>query len=255
MNVQLSLGTIYAFLLVLARVSGLFVFLPLSVFRNAPIVVRAALTFLTTIALYPAWPHLPDVSHSVGQLAGWALSEMGFGLVSGLAVGLLNEGFQIGAQVLGMPAGFGYAQTIDPASQADSSILQVITALMTGLLFFSLGLDGHLLRILAASLEKHPAGSWSISTASLESVIQLGAGMFSLGVRVALPVIALLLLLDVALALLGRMQQQLHLLSLAFPVKMIAALGVLIAIAPLMPKLFSGAAMRTMNALRHVAVF
>ena len=40
--------------------------------------------------------------------------------------------------------------------------------------------------------------------------------MLTTGLRLAMPVIALLLLLDVALALLGRMQQQLQLLSLAF---------------------------------------
>jgi flagellar biosynthetic protein FliR len=255
MTLGLPLSTIYAFLLVLARVAGLVAFLPVPAFRNAPMIFRAVLAFVTTIALFPVWPHLPDVPPSIGQLTVWAFSEMGFGLVAGLAVALLNEGFQVGAQVLGMPAGFGYAQTIDPNSQADSSVLQVITMLTTGLLFFSLGLDGVLLRILAGSLQKYPAGSWSLSAASLDSIIHLGAGMFSLGIRVALPVVALLLLIDVALALLGRMQQQLHLLSLAFPIKMMAALGVLTAIAPLMPKLFSGAAAHTISALWRLAGF
>ena len=83
---------------------------------------------------------------------------MGFGLVAGLAVAFLNEGFQVGAQVLGMPAGFGYAQTIDPNSQADSSVLQVLTMLTTGLLFFSFGIDSVVIRILAASFQKYPAG-------------------------------------------------------------------------------------------------
>jgi flagellar biosynthetic protein FliR len=255
MTLGLPLSTIYAFLLVLARVAGLVAFLTIPVFRNAPMIFRAVLAFATTIALFPVWPHLPDVSPSIGQLTVWAFSEMGFGLVAGLAVAFLNEGFQVGAQVLGMPAGFGYAQTIDPNSQADSSVLQVMTMLATGLLFFSLGLDGVLLRILAGSFQKYPAGSWSLSEASLDSMIHLGAGMFSLGIRVALPVVALLLLIDVALALLGRMQQQLHLLSLAFPIKMMAALGVLTAIAPLMPKLFSGAAAHTISALWRLAGF
>ena len=74
-----------------------------------------------------------------------------------------------------------------------------------------------MIRILAASFQKYPAGSWSFSAATMDTVIHLGAGMFSLGLRVALPVVALLLLIDVSLALLGRMQQQLQLLSLAFP--------------------------------------
>jgi flagellar biosynthesis protein FliR len=255
MTLGLPLSTIYAFLLVLARVAGLIAFLPVPAFRNAPMIFRAVLAFVTTIALFPVWPNLPDVSPSIGQLTVWAFSEMGFGLVAGISVAFLTEGFQVGTQVLGMPAGFGYAQTIDPSSQADSSVLQVLTMLTTWLLFFSLGIDHQILRILSASFQKYPAGTWSMSAASLDSVIHLGGGMFSLGMRIALPVVALLLLIDVALALLGRMQQQLQLLSLAFPIKMMAALGVLIAITPLMPKLFSGAVSHTISALWRLAGF
>jgi flagellar biosynthetic protein FliR len=255
MTLGLPLSTIYAFLLVLARVGGLVAFLPIPAFRNAPMVFRAVLAFVVTVSLFPVWPHLPDATPAIGQLTVWAFSDMGFGLVAGLAVAFLNEGFQIGAQVLGMPAGFGYAQTIDPNSQADSSVLQVLTMLITGLLFFSLNLDGVIIRILAASFQKYPAGTWSLTAASLDDVIHLGSGMFSLGIRVALPVVALLLLIDVALALLGRMQQQLHLLSLAFPIKMIAALGVLIAITPIIPKLFAEAASHTVSALWRLAGF
>jgi len=255
MTLGLPLSTIYAFLLVLARVGGLVAFLPIPALKNAPIIFRAVLAFVITIALFPVWPHLPGASPAVGQLAEWAFSEMGFGLVAGLAVAFLNEGFQVGAQVLGMPAGFGYAQTIDPNSQADSSVLQVLTMLTTGLLFFSFGIDGVVIRILAASFQKYPAGSWSLTAASLDDIIHLGAGMFSLGLRVALPVVALLLLIDVALALLGRMQQQLHLLSLAFPIKMMAALGILTVLAPVIPKLFSGAADHTISALWRLAGF
>lgn len=255
MTLGLPLSTMYAFLLVLARVGGLLAFLPLPAIRGAPMVFRAMLAFAVTIALFPVWPRIPNVDASIGQLTAWAVSEMGFGLVAGLAVSLLTEGFQVGAQVLGMPAGFGFAQTIDPDSQADSGVLQVVTMLITGLLFFSLGLDAAILRILAASFQEYPAGSFSFHAASLDILIHLGAGMFSLGLRLALPVVALLLLIDVALALLGRMQQQLHLLSLAFPVKMIAALGLLTALAPLMPKLFAGAAAHTLSALWRLAGF
>jgi flagellar biosynthetic protein FliR len=255
MNLSLPLSTLFAFLLVLARVAGLIAFLPLPAFKNAPMIFRAVLAFVITIALFPVWPHLANAQPSISQLTVWAFSEMGFGLVAGLAVAFLNEGFQVGAQALGMPAGFGYAQTIDPSSQADSSVLQVITMLTTGLLFFSFGLDGIILRILAASFQKYPAGTWSLTAASLDDVIHLGAGMFSLGLRVALPVIALLLLIDVALALLGRMQQQLHLLSLAFPIKMMAALGILTALAPVLPKLFSESAAHTVSALWRLAGF
>ncbi len=70
----------------------------------------------------------------------------------------------------------------------------------------------------------------------------------------ALPVVALLVMVDVALALLGRLNQQLQLLSLAFPAKMLIALVVLSWVAAVFPRVlleFSGhawaAARRTLG--------
>ncbi len=89
--------------------------------------------------------------------------------------------------------------------------------LFSGILFFSTGLDRQLIRLLAASFVKFPAGSWAPAAASLDGIVRLGSDMLSLGLRLALPVVALLILIDFALALLGRVQQHLQLLSTGLP--------------------------------------
>jgi flagellar biosynthetic protein FliR len=253
MTLGLPVSTLYAFLLVLARVAGWITFLPVPGFRNAPEMLRVYLALAITFALFPVWPALPNALPSLGELTAWAFAEAGFGLAIGLAVAFLTETFQIATQVLGLQAGYGYATTIDPTSQADAGVLQVVTMLISGLLFLSLGLDRQLLRVLAASFEKFPAGSWAPSAASLDGILRLGSGMFSLGLRVAMPVVALLLLLDISLAVLGRMQQQLQLLSLAFPMKMLAALALLSTLAPVFGRIFESAAARMLSALWQVA--
>jgi flagellar biosynthetic protein FliR len=235
--------------LVLARVAGLVTFLPVPGFRNAPDTVRVLLALAITFALFPVWPALPNVNPNIGQLAVWAFCEAGFGLAAGLAVAFLTESFQVAAQVAGFQAGYGFASTIDPNSQADSSILQVLASLSTGLLFFTTGLDHQLIRVLAASFERFPAGSWAPASANLDGIVRLGGEMLSTGLRLGLPVVAVLLLIDFALALLGRVQQQLQLLSLAFPAKMAAALVLLAMLAPVVPKMFGAAAERTLAAL------
>jgi len=238
-----------AFLLVLARVAGVVAFLPIPGFRSAPAPIRAVLALVLAFSLFPVWPSVPDTLPSFGQLTVLAFSETGFGLTAGLAVAFLTEGFQLAAQVLGLQAGYGFAQTIDPSSQADAGVLQVMMTLVTGLLFFASGVDHAMVRILAASFEKFPAGSWTPAAASLNGILHLGGGMFITGLRLAMPVIALLLLIDLALALLGRMQQQLNLLSMAFPVKMLAAISMLVALSPVIARVFEGAAGRTISAL------
>jgi flagellar biosynthetic protein FliR len=249
MTLGLPLSTLFAFLLVLARVGGFVTFLPVPGFRAAPDSIKIGLALVITFALFPVWPILPNAEPSLGQLTAWAFCEAGFGLLIGLAVLFLMEGFQIAAQVAAVHAGYGFATTIDPTSEADSGVLQTMASLFCGILFFSVGMDHQLIRLLAASFVRFPAGSWAPSATNLDGVLQLGSDMFSIGLRVALPVVALLILVDFALALLGRVQQHLQLLSLAFPAKMAIALALLAALAPVIPRMFSAATEHTLAML------
>jgi len=105
------------------------------------------------------------------------------------------------------------------------------------MLFFVMGLDREVLRLFAISLEKVPPGAYVFSRATAEPLIRLGATLFAVGVRLALPVVALLVMVDVALALLGRINAQLQLLTLAFPAKMLIALLLLSWISPMFPRI------------------
>lgn len=249
MTLGLPVSTLVAFLLVLARVSGLLAFFPLAAVRSVPAPARVLLALALTLALFPVWPQPGNTLPTASQLLTWAFAEAGFGLTVGLALAFLMEGFQVAMQVVGLQAGYGYALTVDPSSQADSNVLQVVLVFAAGWLFFVLGFDREVVRVLAASFARFPAGSWAPSAAGVDGIVRLGGHMLVTGLRLALPLTALLLLIDLSLALLGRMQQQLQLLSLAFPAKMLVALGILAAMAPMLPRFWSAAAERTLAAL------
>jgi flagellar biosynthetic protein FliR len=236
-NMTLSVGALYGFMLVLARVSGALIFVPLPGLKGAPEPVRVALSLGFTLALYGQWPVIGTANVTVAVLAGWALSEAAVGLAIGVSVAIALEAFSLAAQVLGLQAGYAYASTIDPNSEADSGILLVFAQLMSGMLFFAMGLDREILRLFAISLEKVPAGVYVFSRATAEPLIRLGATLFSVGVRLALPVVALLVMVDVALALLGRINAQLQLLSLSFPAKMLTTLILLSWMASMFPRI------------------
>jgi len=226
-ELTLSLGTLYAFALVLARVSGALVFVPLPGVSAAPEPARVMLAGAVTLALAGRWPAVDAASISPGRLAGWAAGEAAVGIAIGVAVAIVLEAFVLAAQVLGLQAGYAYASTIDPNTQADSGLLLVFAQLAASLLFFAAGLDREVLRLFAWSLEKVPPGAYVFGPAAARALLSLGANLFSVGLRLAFPVVALLVMVDVALALLGRVHAQLQLLSLAFPAKMALALLVL----------------------------
>jgi flagellar biosynthetic protein FliR len=249
-SLTLSAATLYGFLLVLARVAGALVFVPLPGIKGTPQPARAALALGFTLALFPGWPALSAASVTPATLIAWIAAEASLGIAIGISIAIVLEAFTLAAQILGLQAGYAYASTVDPNTEADSGVLLVFAQLAAGMLFFALGLDREMLRLFALSLDKIPAGAYVLGPSAAWSVIRLGAGLFSVGLRLALPVTALLLLVDVALALLGRLNSQLQLLSLAFPAKMLTALAVLSWMAVLFPRIlmeFSGQAWTAMR--------
>lgn len=248
----ISVGTLLGFLLVLVRVGGALVFVPLPGVNSAAAPARVALALGFTIALMPRWPQIEGVP-LMGALVVWIAAEAALGVATGAAVSLVLEAFVLAAQLLGLQAGYAYAQTIDPNTEADSGVLLVLAQLVAGMLFFALGLDREVLRLFADSLERIPVGSFVPGPQSAHAIVQLGANLFPFALRLAFPVMGMLILVDVSLALLGRLNSQLQLLTLAFPAKMLTALVVLSAVAGLFPRLmleFSGLAWSTVHHIR-----
>jgi flagellar biosynthesis protein FliR len=58
-ELKLETGTLYAFLLVLTRVSGAFIFVPLPGIKAEPDMIRAALAGSITLALMPSGQRSP----------------------------------------------------------------------------------------------------------------------------------------------------------------------------------------------------
>jgi len=243
-DLTLNFSRLYGFLLVLARVSGVIVMVPIPGVSAGPSLSRILLALALTIALFPVWPAPAVEGPVVGTLLGWMASEVAFGLTIGVAVAFLLEGVQMAAQVIGLQAGYSFASTIDPTTQADTTSLQLMSQLLAGSLFFTFGFDRRVIRILALSLASTPGGTYALNSSIVEAVTRLGSAIFTTGLQLAAPVLALLLLLDIAFAVLGRLQTQLQLLSLSFSIKMLVGLAFLTGILSFFPAVLakSGAA-------------
>jgi len=204
----------------------------------APNTARVGFAMAATVALFPFWPAIDVRSMSTGLFVVWLAGEATFGLAAGLLAGFLGEFLTMGAQLIGLQAGYGYASVVDPTTQADSDVLQVAARLTGGLLFFAFGLDGQILRALAFSLEAHPPGQFVLTRALVMTVFSLAGNVFTLGLRLAFPVLGLLLLTELSLALVGRLSASLQLSHSAAPIKMLLTLAFLASIFKVVPAIY-----------------
>lgn len=252
------------FLLVLARVGSALVFVPLPGLRSGSEIPRIVLVLGISAALHSRWmvPTTPTLTPAPMTLIAWLVAECCLGILMGVALSLILDAYQFGAQMVGLQAGFSYASTIDPSNDTDSGVLLILVQLLTGLLFLALGLDRQILEILAASFDRIPpgavAGSLPSETAAriwthgANELLRLGTAAFSTGIRLALPVVVLLLLVDIALAMLSRLEQQVQLSGILFPAKTLGAFLAVGAVLPGVSWLFESSAKDALNTLREL---
>jgi flagellar biosynthetic protein FliR len=218
---------IVRFLLVLSRMAGLLIFLPIPGLRALPESIRPLVAVALTMPLLGKAPPAPAGEVDAASVLVWCLAELCFGLLWGLAVHFLIEAFVLGAQFLALQAGYGYASIIDPSTQADAGLLQILAQLVASLLFFATGMHRQILFLMGESLVRIPPGTYIPNVSTANQLIDLGTAMLEIATRLSLPLIGLLLLIDLSLALLGRVQAQLQMLSMAFPAKLLLSLFVL----------------------------
>jgi flagellar biosynthesis protein FliR len=251
-ELTISASTLIAFVLVLSRMLGVFVFVPLPVKDVGPSPARVVFALAATLALFPRWPSVSADQITLATLAAWLISEVSLGMAIGLMAGFIAEAITFGAQILSIQGGYSYASFVDPTTQADSNVLPALAQLLAGLLFFTTGLHRYIISAFASSLDTYPPGAFTITRNLAQVVLHLGASVFSIGLRLALPIIALLLMTDLALGLLGRINSQLHLTAHAFPAKMLLTLGALSMLLVAVPSLYQALSTDVFQTIRQV---
>ncbi len=233
MALSLTVGHWDVFLLVLFRVTAMVMVAPVLGARPVPAQVKIGLSLLLTILLVP----LQSVSEPV--FTDWlsiltAVSrEAVIGLLMGFAGNLLFSAVHMAAQVVGVQIGFGFSNTIDPLSAQSSSFLETLYSLMAIIVF--LGLGGHyaLISGLSQSYEFAPIGGYSPAPIVGDRLVALSSVAFGTAIRLALPVVGTMLLVDSAMALVIRSVPQMNIFVVGLPVKMVVGFLALIGLTPL----------------------
>lgn len=219
-----------------ARVSGLMLIAPVFAARTVPVMVRTALIVLFTLLMAPvargtlvAPPVLSPTTF---------LSETMIGFAIGLGAALLVGAAESAGELLSIQIGLQGSAIVDPLSRQQSTAIgQFINLMAIALLLTS---NGHLVMLdaLAASLRHLPVGAPVQIEAGLSTMVSLGSTLFGLGLRFASPVIAVVLIANVALAVLGRAAPSLNIMATAFPVQILLGLTALMASIPFIGQWF-----------------
>jgi flagellar biosynthetic protein FliR len=201
--------------------------------RQIPAMAKVALTVMAAIALMPTVV-LPEVASS--GLAVVILREILVGLSLAFVVQVLVAGAEFAGHLSSYQIGFSYGATIDPTSGVRSTMLVSLYGMLATLAF--LGVNGHhaLLRALAQSYEGVPIGAVQVDGSIVTAVTDMLAMLFVVGVRLAAPVLIVLLIVEVAIGLISRAAPSLNFMVIGYPLRIIVGLFLVAALIYTVPR-------------------
>jgi len=223
-----------AMTLVLVRLSGMVAFAPFFSSTALPMRVKAVFVGATAFLLAPlvATLSFANVSISVSAIIG----ELAIGLVYGLSLALLNEMMLFAGQIAGLQFSFSLVNLMDPASAIQTPLLGDLFQLMGTLVLITAGLDRILLASVVRSFHAVPLGAFALMPPTALVVVRAASGIFLAAVELAAPVLAATMLLEIAVALLGKLSPQLPVMMLTVPLKTLTGFAVLIGSLALWPR-------------------
>jgi len=210
-----------AFFWPLVRVLGLFSSAPFFSHRSLPIRIRVSLGVAITFLIAPTLAPFPitDPLSWMGLLI--LTQQFLIGIAIGFIMRLIFSGVELSGELIGMTMGFGFASFFNPQSGGQSSAINQLLSLLTILIFMATDLHLQLLESLVESFTSLPIGSNTLGKNSFQQLAFLGKNIFSISIQLSLPIIAALLMTNMALGVLTKAAPQLNLFGIGFPITML----------------------------------
>lgn len=185
--------------------------------RGIPASAKIGLAFVLTILVSPMLGPMPAVSPSSGQGILILVHQLLIGFAMGIAIRVVFSAVEMAGHIMGLQMGLGFATFFDPQNSAQIPVMGQFMGLIAMLLF--LAINGHLL-VLTALMESFrvlPVGLLEISSKGWYTLVLWGGEIFRAGLWISMPVLAVLMMTNIALAVLTRAAPQLNIFAVGFP--------------------------------------
>ena len=211
----------------LTRILGLIMVAPVFGHRSVPGRVKIGLGIFIALIIAPTLPPMPDVS-----LGSWhglfiLVQQLLIGVAIGFIMRIVFAAVEAAGEIVGLQMGLGFASFFDPQSAGQTLVLARFFNMLALLIFLAVNAHLLLLGVLVDSFQSLPISPQPLSAAGFYNVAAFGSTVFAVGLQLALPVIAIMLMTNLSLGILTRSAPQLNIFAIGFPITLGVGLIVL----------------------------
>jgi flagellar biosynthetic protein FliR len=223
-----------AWLMVLFRLTGVFVLAPVLGSSTVPRLVKIFLAVGLSFCVYPVLlepgrASAPMVGQVVDQgLSLWTLAvRVGLELLVGFAIGYAASlplmGLQMAGHMIGQQMGLAFATIVNPVFNNQSGIVDQVFFMLALTLFTIFGGHHMMFAALIGSFQHIPLGGFDQFGALLDLMLGLLTIMFDMAMRIAAPMLCLIFLLTAGMGFIARTVPQMNILSVGFAIRIMAS--------------------------------
>lgn len=210
----------------LARLLALISSSPILGNKQVPRRVKVGLAVLLAIVIAPTLDPMPAIPVGSPQGLLILVQQIIIGTAMGFTMRLIFTAVEMAGEFAGLQMGLGFASFYDPQNSSYAPVIAQWLGIIASLAFLSM--NGHLMIISLAAESFHtlPIGKM-MSSQNFYTVVEWGKSIFAYGVQISLPLLAALLITNLALGILTRAAQQLNLFAIGFPITLTVGFFVL----------------------------
>ena len=210
----------------LVRLLALIASAPVLGDKQLPVRVKVGLAAMLAIIISPTLDPMPAVV--IGSPTGLLIivQQIIIGTALGFTMRLIFTAVEMAGEFAGLQMGLGFASFYDPSNSSYSPVIAQWLGIIASLLF--LAMNGHLMLISLAAESFHtlPIGKM-MSGSSYYTAALWGSSIFAYALQLSLPLLAALLITNLAMGILTRAAQQLNLFAIGFPITLAVGFFVL----------------------------
>lgn len=222
------------FLLILARVSGIFITGPMLSNRSIPNQVKISFSIILAMVLF-AGLNLPTpvIPNQLEQFTLLFIGEILIGLIIGFVASFTFAAVQFAGQIVDMQMGFSIVNILDPIYGTQAPMMGSFKNLLALLLFMATNSHHYLFAALYESYKWIPIFGIHVGDKANMMIMDLFSGMLTTGIKIAIPIAGALFVAEVALGLVARTMPEMQVYFVGMPLKLFLGLVMLMMVMPL----------------------
>lgn len=221
------IDTLYisALILIVIRLAAFLTVIPVFFPKGTPNTVKVAFTIVLAYLLIPGikYTNLSGIN-SLNLFAVNCINEVVTGLTLGYITNLCFDSLRLAGSLMDLQMGFSMMSMLDPNTNSNTTLIERLLYWF-GLILFLL-IDGHhmLIRALIESFNTVNLGKFILFQDSIKVIIKAFITFFSIGLKIAIPIVLILIVTDLTMGLVARAVPQLNVMILGLPVKILVGM-------------------------------